>query len=190
MFDLDEARAMLARTPKVLDAWFDGLGAAWLEADEGPDTFRPRDVLGHLIHGERTDWMPRLLHIRSVGEARPFDPFDRVGFRDAIAGHTIRDLLDEFAALRRANLDALAELRLTATDLDARGLHPGLGSVTARQLLATWVTHDLNHLGQVARVMARRHDDAVGPWKEYLGILHWKSGETTGTRGGATSDAT
>ena len=170
--ELGEGTALLMRTPAILEAWLDDLPEAWLEASEGPDTFTPRDVLGHLIHGERTDWLPRLRLIRAKGGTEPFEAFDRAGFRQSIRGRSTRDLLDEFAALRRANLDELASFDLTAASMEARGLHPALGVVTVAQLLATWVTHDLDHLGQIARVMAKRQDADVGPWKAYLGILN------------------
>ncbi|MEO7842793.1 MAG: DinB family protein [Candidatus Eisenbacteria bacterium] len=172
--DLMEGRSILERTPAILVAWLNCLPAAWLETSEGADAFSPRDVLGHLIHGERTDWIPRLRLLREFGETRPFEAFDRVGFKDAIQGRAIGDLLDDFAGLRRENLGELDSFALGPADLAKRGIHPALGPVTAAQLLATWVTHDLNHLGQIARVMARRQDEAVGPWKSDLAILQWK----------------
>jgi uncharacterized damage-inducible protein DinB len=170
--ELQEGTALLVRTPAILEAWLEDLPEAWLVADEGPDTFSPRDVVGHLIHGERTDWLPRLRLIRAKGDSEPFEAFDRFGFREGLKGRSIRDLLAEFAALRRANLDELASFDLTAASMEARGLHPALGAVTVAQLLATWVTHDLDHLGQIARIMAKRQDGDVGPWKDYLGILN------------------
>ena len=173
----EEGIQILERTPAILDAWLDGLDETWLEASEGAESFSPRDVLGHLIHGERTDWMPRLRLMRELADTRPFEPFDRTGFREHIRGRPVDDLLDEFACLRRENLAELATFSLDETALAVRGRHPALGPVTVGQLLATWVTHDLNHLGQIARVMARRQADAVGPWREYLGILAWKRDE-------------
>ena len=173
--DVDELTAVLSRTPAILEAWLDGLPAAWLLADEGPGTFSPRTVLGHLILGERTDWMPRVRMIRAHGETQVFEPFDRFGFEEMLRTRTTRVLLNDFAELRRDNLDELARMGLDATALDARGLHPAFGAVTLGQLLATWATHDLNHLAQIARVMARTQESAVGPWKEYLGVLAWKS---------------
>ena len=170
----EEGTQILERTPAILDAWFRGLDDAWLEANEGAGTFSPRDVLGHLIHGERTDWMPRLRLMREFADTRPFEPFDRTGFREHIRGRPVGDVLDEFARLRAENLSELATFSLDEAALAVRGRHPALGSVTVAQLLATWVTHDLNHLGQIARVMARRQAKAVGPWREYLGILAWK----------------
>lgn len=169
--DLTEARAQLARTPGTLQAWFGALPEAWLTADEGADTFSARDVLAHLIHGERTDWMARVRRIREEGEARPFDPFDRFAFLEAARGWPVAELLAEFARLRADNLRALEALSLTPEDLTRTGRHPALGVVTLENLLATWVVHDLGHLAQAARVMAKRYTADVGPWAEYLPIL-------------------
>jgi hypothetical protein len=171
-FDLADAIAILSRTPDVLDAWLRGLPEAWLTArTEGPESFSPRDVLGHLIGGERTDWVARAGLILERGESAVFEPFDRVGFRQEIAGTSLDALLAMFADLRRGNLATLAGWKLTAVDLSKRGRHPDLGTVTLEQLLATWVAHDLGHLGQVARVMAKRYKEEVGPWVQYLPIL-------------------
>ena len=171
--DIDprEAREVLERTPGTVRALLTGLGDSWVRADEGPDTFSPRDVLGHLILGEETDWMPRILIILEHGEARAFDPFDRFGFRAWDPARPLDALLDRFATLRRQNLERLDGLGLTPDHLVRKGTHPALGAVTLGQLLATWVVHDLNHIGQMVRVMARRYDAAVGPWHAYLGIL-------------------
>jgi hypothetical protein len=148
-FAMEEAVAILARTPPTLDALLRGLPDGWIAADEGTDTWSPFDVVGHLIHGERTDWIPRARIILENGEARAFDSFDRFAqFADS-EGKTLADLLDEFAALRQDNLGALAGLRLSEVDLDRRGRHPALGTVTLRQLLATWVAHDLDHVVQI-----------------------------------------
>lgn len=166
-----EVIAVLSRTPGALRALLEGLPDAWLDADEGDGTFSPRDVLGHLIHGEKTDWVPRITLILERGEAQPFVPFDRFGFRDAIRGVTTSALLDELQALRSDNLAFLGGLPLDARQLSRRGTHPELGSVTLGQLLATWCVHDLNHVGQVVRVMSKRYTTAVGPWRAYLGIL-------------------
>ena len=171
-FDLTEATAILARTPAILDAWLRGLPDAWLDArTEGPETFSPRDVLGHLIGGERTDWIARARMILEQGEHATFTPFDRFAFRRETAGAELPVLLETFASLRRDNLRTLGDWRLTPQDLTRSGRHPDLGPVTLGQLLATWVAHDLGHLGQVARVMAKRYGDAVGPWKAYLPVL-------------------
>jgi hypothetical protein len=167
-----DVRAVLARTPGALRALMDGLPGEWVdEAREGEGTFSPRDVVGHLIHGEKTDWMPRVRWILELGDERPFVPFDRVGFREAIRGVPAAALLAEFAVLRTESLAELDSLALTPEQLALRGRHPELGPVTLGQLLATWAIHDLNHVGQIVRVMSRRYSEAVGPWKAYLGIL-------------------
>jgi hypothetical protein len=173
---IDEAVAVLARTPVTLDAMLRGLPDAWIAAHEGGTTWSPFDVVGHLIHGERTDWLPRLRIILEHGDTRPFEKFDRLAqFRES-EGRTLAELLDEFARLRRDNLAALLKLRLTNVDLDRRGRHPELGTVTARQLLATWVAHDLDHVVQIARVIARQYSEEVGPWRAYLRIISGEQG--------------
>jgi len=171
VFDLSEAMAVLERTPAVLRAWLAGLPDAWLAADEGPDTFSPLEVLGHLVHGERTDWMARARSILEHGTSRPFEPFDRFAHRRDFAGWPAARLLDEMDRLRAANLAALRAQRITGADLDRAGQHPALGVVTLRALLATWVAHDLSHLGQIARVMAKRYRTDVGPWAAYLPVM-------------------
>jgi hypothetical protein len=169
---IGEVVAVLSRTPGTLRALLDGLPDPWLQATEGEGTFGPREVLGHLIHGEKTDWVPRTKLILAHGETRPFEPFDRFGFQDALRDRSTAALLDEFAALRAANLAYLESLSLTPAQLALAGRHPALGRATLGELLATWAVHDLNHVGQVVRVMSRRYGDAVGPWKAYLGILN------------------
>jgi len=168
---LPEAIQVLRRTPATLRVLLSGLGDEWLAADEGPDTCTPRDVIGHLIYGEETDWIPRLRIILESGERRPFTPFDRFGFKEKYGRLPIDDLLRRFAALREDNLGQLEALRLTPAQMELRGMHPELGTVTLAQLLATWVGHDLTHVSQVVRVMAKRYQDAVGPWRAYLRIL-------------------
>ena len=168
---LSEAIPVLRRTPATLRALLSGLGDEWLDADEGPDTFTPRDVIGHLISGEETDWIPRLRIILEHGEGRPFTPFDRFGFRQKYGRRPIDELLDRFATLREENLRRLEELRLAPAQMELRGTHPELGTVTLSQLLATWVGHDLTHVSQVVRVMANRYQQAVGPWRAYLRVL-------------------
>ncbi|HWF84159.1 MAG TPA: DinB family protein [Vicinamibacterales bacterium] len=170
-FVIDEAMAILARTPPALDALLRGLPASWTAANEGGETWSPFDVLGHLIHGEQTDWIQRAKIIMTHGDARAFDKFDRLAQFAASAGRTVPSLLDEFAKLRAANLRELASLNLTTADLDRVGRHPELGAVTLRQLLSTWVAHDLDHLVQVSRVLARQYSDEVGPWRAYLRII-------------------
>ena len=170
-FSIDDALPLLRATPKVLRAWLSELPEFWIVANEGPDTWSPFDIVGHLIHGERTDWIPRVELLLTHGESRPFTPFDRLAqFRDS-RGKSLPELLDTFAELRQSNLARLDSLHLKEADLERRGLHPELGPVTLGQLLATWTAHDLNHLGQIARVMGRRYTDAVGPWLEYLPLL-------------------
>ncbi|HZN37857.1 MAG TPA: DinB family protein [Planctomycetota bacterium] len=170
-FDLDRALVLLVRTPAILRAWLGDLDPVWLHANTGAETFSPYDVLGHLIEGERTDWMPRLQRILEHGESLAFDPFDRFAMRQWSRGRAVQDLLDEFTALRQRNLDVLRDLALQRADYSPRGRHPGLGTVTLGQLLATWVVHDQNHLAQIARTLAFQYLDAVGPWREYLSIL-------------------
>lgn len=168
---LADVTAVLARTPLALRALLEALPEAWLEAYEGEGTFGPRDVVGHLIHGERTDWVPRIKLILERGASQPFEPFDRFGFRDAASATSTSALLAEFQALRQENLGFLAGLALLPSQLSLEGRHPELGTVTLGQLLATWVVHDLNHVGQIVRVMSKRYSEAVGPWQAYLRIL-------------------
>jgi len=169
--DLREATAVLRRTPRALDGMLRGLPDAWIRGHEGPETFSPFDVLGHLIHGERTDWMPRLRLILESQDRRPFEPFDRFAQIEASRGKSLDVLLDEFRDLRDANLAGLDTLRITPDQFALKGRHPTLGTVTLGQLLATWVAHDLDHVVQVARTMAVQYRDAVGPWVEFLSVL-------------------
>jgi len=175
-FVLAEAVTLLANTPVTLDAMLRTLPDDWVAAHEGGETWSPHDVVGHLIHGERTDWVQRARVILEHGEAVPFDPFDRFAQFAASQGRTLASLLDEFAAARAQNLRELAALRLTDADLDRRGRHPALGVVTLRQLLATWVAHDLDHLVQISRVLAKLYSDEVGPWRAYLRIISGAQG--------------
>jgi hypothetical protein len=170
-FEIDEATAVLARTPAVLDALLRGLADGWIAAHEGGDTWSPLDVVGHLIHADRTNWVPRARIILEHGEARAFDEFDRFAQLAGPETRTLADRLDELATVRQESLRELAALRLTEADLDRRGRHPGLGVVTLRQLLATWVAHDLDHLFQISRALARQYSDEVGPWRAYLRII-------------------
>lgn len=170
-FDLEDVCLILSRTPAALDAWLRGLPEAWIFCNEGRESWSPFDILGHLIHGERTDWIPRLRIILEHGEKQPFEPFDRFAqFRSSV-GKTLDDLLGDFAFRRRQNVETLRALRLTREQLDLRGMHPELGTVTARELLATWVAHDLSHIRQIARVMAKHYADEAGPWTKYLPVL-------------------
>jgi hypothetical protein len=175
-FAIEEAVAILARTPATLDALLRDLSDGWIVAHEGGETWSPFDVIGHLIHGERTDWMPRAKIIQEHGEGLAFDKFDRFAQSALSKGRTLASLLDEFAKLRRENLRELAALRLTHADLDRRGRHPELGVVTLRQLLSTWVAHDLDHVMQISRVLARQYSDEVGPWRAYLRIISGTQG--------------
>ncbi|HEV7509965.1 MAG TPA: DinB family protein [Thermoanaerobaculia bacterium] len=170
-FNLNDALAVLERTPPTLSALLSGLAPVWVLATEGEGTWSPFDVLGHLIHGERTDWIPRACHILA-GDARPFEPFDRHAMFAESRGKGLDELLKTFAQLRTENLDELRALKLSSADLERTGLHPELGAVTLRQLLATWAVHDLDHLGQIARVMAKAYSDEVGPWRAYVSILN------------------
>lgn len=170
-FDLAEGPVLLARTPAVLDALLRGLPAAWTACDEGPRTFSPHGVLGHLVEGEEDDWIPRARTILERGEAEAFTPFDRFAQEARFADTSVEELLDLFARSRAASLATLAGWELRPEQLALTGLHPSFGRVTLGQLLATWVAHDLDHLAQVARVMAARHTQAVGPWRAYLPIL-------------------
>ena len=169
--NLVHTTALLACTPATLNALLRELPEIWTSTNEGENTFSAFDVLGHLIHGERTDWMARAKRILQFGETRPFDPFDRMGHVRESQGKSLPELLDEFARLRSENLSELRTLNLRPEDLDRRGKHPSLGVVTLSQLLATWVTHDLTHLHQISRIMAHQYRKTVGPWSRYLGVL-------------------
>ena len=176
-FSLAEAVAILTRTPATLDALLRGLPDVWVLSNEGRtkdgnDTWSAFDIVGHLIVGERTDWMPRARIILENGEARPFDPFDRFAQAKQSQGKSLQQLLDEFARLRSESLASLQSLNLRPEDWTRRGRHPELGVVTLSQLLATWAVHDLTHVHQLSRVMAHRYRDAVGPWSAYLGVLN------------------
>lgn len=170
-FDLATGTAVLERTPATLRAMLQGLPAAWIHADEGPDTWSPYVVVGHLIHGERTDWIPRARIILAQGADRRFTPFDRFAQLHEGDGRSLDALLDELATLRAENLAILRGWSLSDAQLALEGEHPALGTVTLRQLLATWVAHDLGHVAQIARAMARQYQDEVGPWRAYLSIM-------------------
>jgi hypothetical protein len=168
---IEQTIALLGRTPAVLDAWLRDLPATWTSTNEGGATWSAFDVVGHLIHGERTDWMPRVRMILTFGDTKTFETFDRSGHELEVAGKSLGELLDAFAAARLNSLDELRALSLRAEDLDRRGRHPAFGVVTLSQLLATWAVHDLTHLHQISRVMAHQYRDAVGPWAAFLGVL-------------------
>ena len=168
---LEQTTSLLARTPAVLDALLRDLPEEWTERNEGDSTWSAFDVIGHLIHGERTDWMPRVKTILQAGETKAFERFDRWAQGHESAGKSLGQLLDEFARARSENLRELRALNLQPADLERRGRHPVLGVVTLSQLLATWAAHDLTHLHQISRVMAHQYRDAVGPWSRFLGVL-------------------
>lgn len=170
-FKLDNAREILVRTPATLSSLLRDLPEDWSAPNEGPETWSPFDVVGHLVHAEEADWIPRARIILDYGETGTFEPFDRLAMFEKSKGKTLNQLLDEFARLREANLRHLDGLALTTELLPKRGMHPEFGAVTLSQLLATWVVHDLGHIGQIARVMAKQFREAVGPWQAYLPVL-------------------
>jgi len=170
-FDLSNGIAVLERTPATLRAMLSDLPSKWIDATEGPDTWSPYDIIGHLIHGERTDWIPRARIILAQGSERRFTPFNRVAMFEQSKGKSLGDLLDEFQELRTENLRILNEWEIKDEQLGLEGEHPELGTVTLRQLLATWVGHDLGHIAQTARVMAKQYREAVGPWRAYLPVM-------------------
>jgi hypothetical protein len=170
-YSLDQTISLLTRTPPTLNVLLRDLPESWTLRTEGPDTWSVFDVIGHLIHAERTDWMPRARTILQFGETRPFPSFDRSGHAQETQGKSLPQLLDEFVRVRSENLDALRALRLSPEDLERRGRHPAFGTVTLSQLLATWAAHDLTHLHQISRIMAQQYRQAVGPWSAYLGVM-------------------
>lgn len=168
---LEESVSILSRTPAVVDSMLRGLPREWTSCTEGEGTWSPYVVVGHLIHGERADWIPRLSIILEHGQSRTFDPFDREAqFRES-AGKSLDELLDEFGWLRRESITTLQSFQLKPDQLSLQGMHPDLGPVTARQLLATWTAHDLAHILQISRVMAKRYRAEVGPWAQYLSVM-------------------
>lgn len=175
-FNLEQAMALLARTPATLDAMLRDLPDDWSQANEGADTWSPFDVVGHLIHGEQTDWIARTRIILERGESQAFEKFDRRAQFSASRGRSLHQLLDEFATQRAKNLLELKALALSDADLERRGRHPALGMVTLRQLLATWVAHDFDHIIQIARVLATQYSAEVGPWRAYLRVISGAQG--------------
>lgn len=170
-YRLDQAKEILRRTPSTLIALLSNLPNDWALSTEGPETWSPYDVVGHLIEGEETDWIPRARIILDDGESRPFDKFDRFAMFEKSKGKSLLELLARFEQLRGESLRQLEEMNLTPELLQKRGTHPALGAVTLSQLLSAWVVHDLGHISQIVRVMAKQYDAAVGPWKAYLSIL-------------------
>lgn len=172
-YDLQKSLEILQRTPVVLRDLLQGIHTDWIINNEGPETFSPFDVVGHLVHGEKTDWTARIRMILQHGDTMPFAKFDRFAMYEESKGKTMEQLLDEFESLRKENLQWLAQLNLASADLAKPGLHPVLGEVTMEHLLATWVVHDLTHIAQITRVMAKQYKEAVGPWGEFFRILHF-----------------
>jgi hypothetical protein len=170
-FVLEEAVDILSRTPATLDALLRDLPAAWADANEGGDTWSPADVVGHLTFADLTNWVPRARVLLTHGDSVAFDEFDRLGHLKDRAAHTLDSRLDEFEEVRQGSLRKLAALGFTAADLDRRGRHPSLGPVALRQLLAAWVAHDLDHVFQISRILARQYTEEIGPWREYLRIV-------------------
>lgn len=168
---LENTIALLSRTPPALNALLSGLPAAWTLRNEGGNTWTVFDVVGHLIYAEHADWIPRTKWILEFGESKPFEPFDRSGHERVTRGKSLQQLLDSFAQARSQSLAELSAMNLQAADLERRGRHPALGAVTLSQLLATWAAHDVNHLHQIARIMAHQYRGAVGPWSRFLGVM-------------------
>jgi hypothetical protein len=169
--NIQDTIALLSRTPSALDALLRGLPERWTLRNEGENTWTPFDVIGHLVHGERTDWVPRVRRILQSGESKPFEPFDRLAQNQENKGRSLGQLLDDFARLRGDNIRELRAMNLKPEDFDKRGMHPALGSVTLSELLATWAAHDMTHLHQISRILAHQYRDAVGPWGKFLGVL-------------------
>lgn len=172
-YELTKAIQVLERTPGTMRALLQGLDDEWLMNNEGPDTFSPYDVVGHMVHGEYTDWVARTKRILEDGETVPFDSFDRFAMYEESKGKSLDDLLDEFDDLRAKNINWLKSLNLDEKDLAKKGSHPVLGTVTLGNLLSTWVAHDLTHIAQITRVMAKQYKEAMGPWPEFFRILHF-----------------
>ncbi len=172
-YSLERAYEILDRTPAVLQSLLNGLSDDWIMPNEGPETFSPYDVVGHLIHGEKTDWVPRAKMILEFGNTKTFDRYDRFAQYEESKGKSLQQLLEEFAVIREENMGWLKSLNLTEDNLDRKGKHPVLGEVTIRNLLATWVVHDLTHISQISRVMAKQYKEEMGPWPQFFRILEF-----------------
>lgn len=170
-FNLDDAINVLSRSPNVLRAILQGLPSEWIKSNEGENTWSPYDVLGHLIHGERTDWITRAKTVLKEGEEKVFKPFDRFAQFTESQGKSLEELLDIFESLRQENIQTLKEMKLSQQDLTKTGTHPELGKVQLKELLATWVAHDLDHIVQISRTMAKQYKEEVGPWHKYLSVM-------------------
>jgi DinB family protein len=172
-FDLNKSIEILEKTPGVIRNLLTGLSEDWIINNEGPETFSPYDVVGHLIHGEKTDWPGRVQMILDHGISKTFVPYERFAMFEESKGKSLEDLLNEFDAIRKKNVAWLKSLRLTEADFDKRGVHPKFGEVTLRQLMSTWVIHDLTHMSQITRVMAKQYKSEMGPWLEYFRIMNF-----------------
>jgi hypothetical protein len=172
-YSVEQAIEILERTPAVLIALLAGLSDDWVINNEGTETFSPYDVIGHLIHGEKTDWTVRAKMILEFGNTKTFERWNRVAMYEESKDKSLQQLLNEFAAIRKENIIWFTSLQLTETDLDKKGMHPVLGDVTLRHLLSTWVVHDLTHIAQITRVMAKQYKDEMGPWPEFFRILYF-----------------
>ena len=170
-FNLNDAVLILERTPGVLKAYLKDLPDNWIKQNEGGESWSPFDIVGHLIHGEKTDWIPRTKIILEDGEERPFEPFDRFAQFENSKEENINELLDEFESLRKQNLRTLQSMKLTENDLQKKGIHPEFDTITLEQLLSTWVVHDLGHIRQISRVMAKLYKEEIGPWEKYLPVV-------------------
>jgi hypothetical protein len=170
-FDFEKSYEIWERTPAILRVTLSGIDKEWTHNNEGPETFSPYDVVGHLVHGEITDWAPRVQMILQEGTGRVFQPYDRFAMYEESKGKSMDQLLNEFEQLRKKNMEWLRSLKISETDLEKKGLHPKFGEVTLRQLLSTWVVHDLTHLAQINRVMAKQYKEEIGPWLEYFRIM-------------------
>ena len=170
-YSVAQALEILEKTPAVCATLLAGLSDDWVMNNEGPDTFSPYDVMGHLIHGEKTDWATRAKMILEFGNTKTFVPWDRFAQYEESKGKSLPQLLQEFAVVRKANMDWFKSLQLKESDLDKKGLHPSLGEVTLRNLLSTWVVHDLTHIAQITRVMAKQYTENMGPWPQFFRIL-------------------
>lgn len=171
-YSLERSYEILERTPGVLKILLSGLPSDWVMNNEGPGTFSPYDVVGHLIHGEKTDWRDRTIMILEYGDSKTFVPFDRFAQQNESMGKTLEQLLDEFELLRKDNMEWFRSLKITELDLDRQGMHPVLGQVNLRQLLSTWVIHDLTHIAQITRVMAKQYKEEMGPWLEFFRVMN------------------
>ena len=172
-YSLERSYEILDRTPAVLQSLLAGLPDDWVMPNEGPETFSPYDVVGHLIHGEKTDWIVRTKLILEFGSTQPFEKYDRFAQYEESKGKSLQQLLDEFAAIRKENMIWFKSANLTETDLDKKGMHPVFGEISLRNLLSTWVVHDLTHIAQITRVMAKQYTSEMGPWPQFFRILHY-----------------